>query len=91
MADRCSCSCGTIIMGATWRPAVVEPDCPVHGQKTRYEEAALRHGAKLHEREDGMWVVLDQPKDSRLWTAMFDTRNAAAKTFCKQHGIEVPR
>ncbi len=49
--------------------------------------AAVRHGAKLHRRDDGRWVVLDQ-ENTPMWTADYASREEAASSYCRHHRIE---
>jgi hypothetical protein len=40
------------------------------------------YGARLHQQNDGMWAVLDQPRDSILWLAVFRSEEWAAAAYC---------
>lgn len=53
-----------------------------------YVRAALTAGARIAQRSDKMWVILDEPEGSPLWYALFQTRENAARAYCKLKGIE---
>lgn len=63
--------------------AVTPAECPSDQAVIRVACAA---GAKVHHREDGMWVVLDQ-ENTPLWWACFGSEAHAARAYCMQNKI----
>lgn len=48
---------------------------------------ARNHGAKITQKDNGLWIVLDQPPASVLYWAVFETELNAATAYCFERGL----